>query len=370
MKIRGNQVLRKLDGIFGGALIFFLQIFKKQRPFPKEIREIGVLKLTGIGDLVLLSGLLQDMRQKYPRAKIFLFCGEDNACLSSMLPSVDEVIPLSVKKPLRSIWRLRKSAHSLFIDFGQWSCIEALFSFFSKSQYRIGFQTDGHKRHFLYDEVALHSAKVHEIDNYRALAKLAGVNSSSLPILILKEPKGSFLHEKTVLFHLWPSGYLSYLKEWPLSSWIELGKLLLEEGYHILLSGGRNNFKANQEIAEILGTSRVHNLAGKVSFNELGYLIENARYVISVNTGIMHFAACFTGRLIALHGPTSSLRWGPLHPNAISICSEDKESGYLNLGFEYPRNPSRCMEKISVQKVVETLNEGIAKRRCPAKPRF
>ena len=361
MKIRGNQVLRRLDGLFGKALIFLLRIFKKQRPFPNEVRTIGVLKLTGIGDFVLLSGLLQDIRQKYPRAKILLFCGADNACLSSMIPSVDEVIPLSVKKPFRSIRRLRKSELSCFIDFGQWSRIEALFSFFSKSQYRIGFQTEGQERHFLYDAVSLHGDHVHEIENYRALAKRAGVQSSSSPSLFLKELEDSFkfrslLCEKTVLFHLWPSGYLSYLKEWPLGSWVELGRLLLAKGYHILLSGSQNNFSANEKIVAMLGSSQVHNLAGKISFDELGHLVQNTRCVVSVNTGIMHFAACFTGHLIVLHGPTSVLRWGPLHSSAISISSEDKESGYLNLGFEYPRNPSRCMEKISVQKVVEALN--------------
>ena len=363
LKTRGSQYLRKLDTVFGRALVFFLRIFKVKRSFPRQVETIGVLKLTGIGDLILLSGVLRDIRLKYPSSKLVLFCGGDNQCLSSMIPSVDQVIALSVMHPFRSIGRLRKTNLSFLIDFGQWSRIEALFSFFSKAKYQIGFRTDGQQRHFLYDAICLHSSKVHEMENYRALIKRAKVDSRSQPSLILKQeccpPELEMLkHEKLVLFHPWPSGLLSHLKEWPLSHWVELGNAFLASGYHILLSGGQNEVGSNQKILLALqGDPRVHNLAGRLSLNQLGSLIQQARCVVSVNTGIMHFAACFTDRLVALHGPTSALRWGPLRRGATSISSKDPQSGYLNLGFEYPKNPIHCMESISVQRVLKACGK-------------
>ena len=137
LKIRGNPLFRKFDASIGRALIFLLRIFKRQRSFPRNIESIGVLKLAAIGDLVLLAGVLHDIRSQYPKARIILFCGQDNQALSAMLSSPHEVVVLSAKDPLFSIRQLRKIAPTLLLDFGQWSRLEALFSFFSKSRYRI-----------------------------------------------------------------------------------------------------------------------------------------------------------------------------------------------------------------------------------------
>jgi heptosyltransferase I len=82
-------------------------------------------------------------------------------------------------------------------------------------------------------------------------------------------------------------------------------------------------------------------------------LLAHSRLVVSVDTGIMHLAAALDLPLIALHGPTSSKRWGPISKNAVAIDSPDPHAGYLYLGFEPPAGPSRCMEAITYERVLD-----------------
>ncbi len=356
MKIRGNKLLRIADIFCGRLILFLLYLFKRRRPFPEHIESIGIFKLTGIGDLTLLTGVIQDTKKTYPNAKIILFCGVDYSQFAPLIPDIDEFILIHPKKPWSALRLLRGKTMTLFIDFGQWSRFEAILSFLAKSLYTIGFKTEGQNRHFLYDSTLSHRNDIHEIDNFRSLALKAKIHSTSPPTCRLKsetltQELQEILHDKFVIFHAWPSGLKSHLKEWPYAKWIELGTILIQQGYRILISGSKADWEKSCILENGL-KEKCMNIAGKVSLNQLGHLISHARCVISVNTGIMHFSTCFNTPLIALHGPTAIKRWGPVSTNSIALGPEQGACQYLNLGFEYPKNPPRCMEEISIEKVM------------------
>lgn len=359
MRLRGNKFLRTVDAVIGRFLVWILSLFKFQRAFPQKIDSIGFLKLSGIGDLVLLSGVINDVRRAYPNTKLFLFCGLDNRALADLIPFIDQIIEIPLHSPLRAFALMRKYRPTILIDFGQWSRIDALLTYGAGSLYTVGFKTLEQNRHYLYDSVETHLSEIHEIENFRSLVKSLGVYSLSSPLLQLKPIHATFSPpaNKYFLFHPWPSGIHSHLKEWPMESWIELGVALVKEGYHIVISGGKEDISRSQLIVNQIN-ARAHftcafNKAGVYSLNELGYLIQGATGVVSVNTGIMHMAACFPVPLIGLHGPTSIKRWGPLGPYAIAIAPTCRLCGYLNLGFEYPKNPPQCMAQIPVKQVLD-----------------
>jgi len=77
-----------------------------------------------------------------------------------------------------------------------------------------------------------------------------------------------------------------------------------------------------------------------------------ARATVSVNTGIMHMAACCDAPVVGLHGPTNPLRWGPLTARAHNHAPQGMGCGYLNLGFEYPALPPDCMGAIAPEDVI------------------
>jgi ADP-heptose:LPS heptosyltransferase len=184
------------------------------------------------------------------------------------------------------------------------------------------------------------------------------VESTSVPKL--GEPRSNGWRPAAppfVVFHLWPGGYRSELKEWPASSWRELAQRLVDRGYSIVLTGSEADAdRTARFISSCRGLSgHLENAAGRHSVPKLVELLRSSSCVVSVNTGVMHLAAAAGAPTVALNGPTSEARWGPIGERARSVNADLPGCGYLNLGFEYDRGRSDCMRAISVDRVAEAV---------------
>ncbi len=159
-----------------------------------------------------------------------------------------------------------------------------------------------------------------------------------------------------------PSGYLSFLKEWPGENWAIIIDFLLTRKYEIFFTGSGSDRKSIDALLLMFKNNpRLYNVAGKYSIKETAILIKSSRLVISVNTGIMHLASVLRCNLIALHGPTDPRRWGPLNENSRSIKSNYPEAPCLNLGFEYKCNDrtGECMKRITPEMVISEIEKMI-----------
>lgn len=353
---RGDRRLRLLDRTVGVGVLAAAGTLRRRRRRPDPIRRIGLMKSTGIGDMILLSGVVHDVAAAFPGAETILFAGRDNRDVARLVPGV-EVVALPMGEPWEAVRRLRERRLDVLADFGQWTRVEALLACLSRARWTIGFETPGQRRHHCYDETVRHADDVHELENYRRLAARLGVESRSLPALspngaAVDMPDGRF-----VVFHLWPGGYRSELKEWPLSSWRELALRLAERGYSILLTGSDADAARTEAFASSCNGvgERIESVAGRYRLGELVDLLHGSSCVVSVNTGVMHLAAAAGAPTVALNGPTSEARWGPVGERAVSVNSELPGCGYLNLGFEYDGRRTDCMRGISVERVVEAV---------------
>jgi ADP-heptose:LPS heptosyltransferase len=79
--------------------------------------------------------------------------------------------------------------------------------------------------------------------------------------------------------------------------------------------------------------------------------MKRAALVVSGNTGVMHAAAAFGTKQVALHGPTNATLWGPVNKNAVIVKTSCPRCPCLRLGFEYHRNNGGCMELIGTESV-------------------
>jgi ADP-heptose:LPS heptosyltransferase len=248
------------------------------------------------------------------------------------------------------------------VDFGQWPRFDALLTLLSQALFTIGFKTRGQHRHYGYDVTVEHSSIVHEIENYRQLIRAIGVRTGNRPRLRISSASGLPTNNYAV-FHLWPGGMLKKLKQWPCERWVHLIEEFAAWGTKVVLTGTRSDGSGNDAIIDCLQPcvrGYVSNVAG-VSLRETAAMLAQARLVVSVNTGVMHMAAALGVPLVALHGPTSSRRWGPIGERAIAIDSPLEGCGYLNLGWEHPSRPLTCMECIPYEAVREACRSAIAK---------
>jgi len=345
-----------LDRYLGIPMVMAAGLLRKKRSLPISPVRIGLFNSAAIGDTVLMSAAAADLRERYREAKLIFLAGPSNFEAARLIPGLDEVVELEILKPFSAIRQIRCHKLTILLDFGPWPRLNALIALFSRAQFIVGFKTRGEYRHFAYDVAVEHSSLTHELINFRNLVAAADVKAAHLPSLSRYSQSHSecpISGRPYIIFHLWPGGSGATFKEWPQTRWGALAEQLINDGYWIVLSGSADQRKPNDQLISRLPWSlrpQLKNIAG-IKLSELVHYLTGAALVVSVNTGIMHMADALKAPLVALHGPTSARRWGPVNKTSVSVESPLAGCGYLDLGFEYPKRPPDCMNAISLETV-------------------
>ena len=411
---RGKALLRRLDRWLGIPLLYLIALFrpKKSRlgaqihtslstdPSTRltdavNIKRIGVCVCAAVGDALLAAAILADLKQYRnqiqaktgERISVTIFSTPANAEIFKLISNFDRLVLIPITSPWHALRAMRESIAQfpvdVLIDTSQWSKIGAILCALSGAKVTIGFNTPGQYRHFAYDVLVPHSRAVHEIDNFRALLSPLNISTGALPELDLTgmvHGNQALVSKPYIVLHPWASGTQFAMREWPLNSWLELGKRLVSAGYAIVITGGPDDQKRAVDLVQKLnaslesanlsssapnnevaspGSARVISVAGSANWLETARLINQAEAVVAVNTGTMHLAAILGRPLVALHGPTNPARWGPLTSGtAIPVIlgpGLSEGGAYLHLGSEYPKEPVYLMDQISPDAVIKAL---------------
>ena len=363
MKERNNPWMKRLDKWIGCPLLFILGIFRNKKPAINldniDVPRIVLIKTAAIGDTIILSAMVDEIKRQYPRCSITVICSHNNLSMVKLIRGVDDIFIFEMKRPLQSFSALRRLGHfDLLLDFGPWPRINAVISWMVHADYKVGFKRAHMYRHYVYDKWVEHLDTVHEIDNYRNILRGAGIQPADLlPSFI---PSSNDLTPETpyVVFHQYPGGSMENQRKWSEVCWVEVGKRLYQM-YHIriLLSGANMDAEAAEHTAQLLRQVGVpvENIAGKCSLSDMVAILAKARLVVSVNTGIMHLTAAVRAPLVVLHGATSELRWGPLGDTSVVVKSGEPCQPCISLGFESNCNNPICMQNITVDMVMERV---------------
>lgn len=324
-----------------------------RRPVPSVWHTIGLMVTAGIGDVVLLTGVIQDIRAARPDARIVLFVTANNAALARLLDVPDAIVELPVRRMAQAVREIRAEKCDVMIDFGAWRRFDEVLVAFSGARVCIGRRTPGQHRHFALDVVVDHR-RDHELDNDRRLVAPLGITSTSPPSVPF-DPSVPSPHDRPyVVFHLWPGGANFEERSWPTERWFELAQGLASRGFDIALSGGPEDAEATRDLA---AAWRAKGLAAEsvagCSWAETVSWLRHSAGVVSVNTGVMHVAAGLAVPTIALNGPTSGRRWGPIGVHTRCVASPLVPDGYLNLGFEQNQKYRDAMLGITVPMVLD-----------------
>ncbi len=67
---RGNRKLRLVDRYLGIPAVYLAGLLRSKRTLPSDPRTIGLLNTAAIGDTVLMSAVVPEIRQRDPNATI------------------------------------------------------------------------------------------------------------------------------------------------------------------------------------------------------------------------------------------------------------------------------------------------------------
>jgi heptosyltransferase-3 len=372
---RGIKTNRLLDFYVGIPLLNLSALGRQAAAPPATIERIGLMANPALGDTLLLSGPLQDLRAAFPRQKLIFFATALNLGAARLLPAVDHIEAVSLTRPFQAIARMRAAKLDLLVDFTAWQRLTAFVTLYSGTRYTVGFRTAGQHRHRGYSQSVEHRADRHELDNLRALVASIGVRTGAQPRLVLPElPVPNLLGngDHTVVFHPWASGGNRSLREWPQARWIELahalhpgkrnlgvscGPPLAEPDTRFVITGSPADEPRARVLREELARERLPAdiFIGRDGLGSIARLLRQARLLVSVNTGIMHLGAILGTPTVSLNGPTAQHRWGPVGPRSAGVNTPDGSGGFLDLGFEFAGHAVDSMHKIGVRHVLGAI---------------
>ena len=367
---RGSQLLRLLDRYLGSLLLTLLDgLLCAKRIYSRrqqgELRAFLVVCIGAIGDLILLTEAVKSQLQGQ---RVFLACSRANLACAQMYQDVYAGIDVIDIRSLLGVHRIcERWDVDVVFDSTQWANIGpvqvGLACLLSRNLATFGFKTKSALRNAAYSHVVSHSNALHEVANFiNLLSRQETVASGQVLDAFLNATyqKQHYRNTQKVLFHMWPSGAKSYLKEWPEAYWIKVARYFEGLGYRIFLSGSPADKLRNDTFISRASNSALVNIAGAYDLAELSAFVRNEiECVVSVNTGILHLVASLGVPLVGLHGPTNPLRWGPLGSNAVSLLPESGNFAYLNYGFEYPKEDAEAyaLDRLSVAQVIGAVNQ-------------
>ncbi len=318
-----------------------------------------------VGDLVMSTAIIVDVKKKYPNSKITVLCKHSTKALLENNPNVDEILSFKksflffLKKEGRRIIRLiKEKKYDLGILLTN-SFSSAYLFFFGKVKFKIGFKS--YFRNFFLDHaLPLPKDKFskHFIKTYQQLIGL--YNSSSLPEISIgkndKEKTRELLiakgyKDKQILIGIHPGATYGKAKCWLPNRFYEVAKKLSEKNnITIVFLGDNSQSLLIKEICKNL-PPRVIDLSGKTSLKELISIISNCDVVVTNDSGPMHIASALNIPLVALFGSTSSVMTGPYN-GGIVINKNVKCSPCFKR--KCPKD-FICMKKITANEVYDEI---------------
>jgi ADP-heptose:LPS heptosyltransferase len=368
----------------GIPLLYLLAVFHRRRKVPAEITRIGVLSSAALGDTLLFSGALQDVRAAYPAAEIVHLCTAQNVAAAEMIPGASRRVLISLTKPWPSMKAMRAEKFDVLLDFTSWPRLTAIYTLLAGAKFTVGFKTAGQHRSCGYDVTVEHRADCHEVVNLRALAQGLGTSHPSeqrplagdpgreqgvgnSPVVVVPEvAEVPFAEERDVVaLHLWASGQRSWLREWPEERWVALAQRLAGPETLFVVTGAPSDAERSAPFVEKMRAAglRAEAFVSPDGFMTLAHVLRRARLVVSVNTGVMHLAAIAGARVVAINGPNRNGRWGPVGRRAVGVEAPGEGCGYLHLGFNFDGQATDCMERTTVEMVYEAAMKLMAEGR-------
>lgn len=335
----------------------------------KTPKNIIVRMPNWLGDLVMATPVLKDLRHHYPHANITAMCQSNVASLLKHDPNVNEIY--SYKRP--SGW-IHGSQHGEIIQairHGEFDLGVLLTNSFSSAWWfwrgrvknRIGFAT--HCRSLLLNKAVPfpeNKEKQHLVITYKDLLMPLGIPlSNSAPQLYISQEEKNTSQEllknqgiklgKDIIVGINPGAAFGSAKCWLPERFVEVSKKLLQNpDLYIIYFGDPAGAPLVNDICRQL-PNRVINLAGKTTIREVIALIENCNVFLTNDSGPMHICAALNVPLLALFGSTSDVKTGPYGSGKVIHKHVSCSPCYKRVcPIDF-----RCMKEISVDEVYREI---------------
>jgi heptosyltransferase III len=326
------------------------------------IRKILVIKLRAIGDVVLSTVVLKNLRQAFPKAVLDFLTEHPSKEVIYGNPNIDTVFGFNIKEEsgLSLIRKIRRQRYDLVIDlFG--NPRSAIVAYCSGAQHRVGYRF-GWRKHCYTIVVEPRGGEVHNIEfNLDALRAINVPVTDRSPFFPCSDEAKRFAEdffrkehlEGKFVVALNPGGGW-YTKRWRAKSYAALGKRLQAEyNASIIITWGPGEEKLAEEIRSLMNGEAL--LTPNTTLKELGAILGQCSLMVTNDSGPMHIAAAMGTPIVAIYGPTHPELQGPVTDKAEIVKNKELTCLGCNLTECPIENP--CMEELAVDVVFQSAKK-------------
>jgi len=377
---------------------------RRRPPAADEIRRILVLRIERIGDLIMSLPALHLLRSRAPRAEVDLVVGSWNRSLAGLIPGISRIETMDAPWLARGStgagwaamvrqargWRERQ--YDLAINL-EGDIRSHLLMSLAGARYQAGFGMAGGGP--LLDLVVPFDPTSHTAVNAWRLAGAAlgdavgrsfqkgegRLAATALPRAAIEVPPSSLAQadqwlgsalaapartgRRLVGIHI---GAGRAVKEWPVSRLASVAAhLAADEGVTIVLTGaGEDRAGADAFRAALPPAAPCVDLVGRADIVALAAVFTRLALLITPDTGPMHLAAVLDVPLVAVFGPSSPDRWGPLAARCRIVRTDLPCSPCNRIRTPPARcvgHTPDCLEAVSTEAVLRAARELLADTR-------
>ncbi|MDP1657772.1 MAG: glycosyltransferase family 9 protein [Methylotenera sp.] len=342
-------------------------------PKQVDIKKILIIKWSSMGDVVISTAIMQDIRVAFPHAELHLNAMPPWHNMFANDPRFNKVWTVDLRKSERG-WRgikrwlglVKQGQYDLIIDLQTNDRTRFLLTLLRLSggspKYLLG-----NYPVFPYTIRQQSIEQTHVISLMRRSLAAIGVPASTKTPL-LYSTQADIEQAKTILAKhqldtesfvvLLPGSHAAgKTKRWGVNHFADLAEALNERGIsRIVLIGGADEAEDCERIAAY-HPDFIINLCGQTSLLALPEIYSHATMIIGNDTGTAHLAAAAQRPVLVICGPTDPRRVKPLGPQVIAIQADIACKNC----YQKTCSHHSCMKNLTVDHVIANLESILAK---------
>jgi len=290
-------------------------------------QHILVIKISSLGDVILVTPSLKALRSKFPKARISCLVGKESRQILQRCPYINELIVIDSKDKEKRWWSLLKFSRHLrarrfdkVIDFQNNSRSHWL-AFLSFPRESYGFRN--HKWGFLLSQsVACPRTDYAPVEHQFLILESLGIKFRKDVALELwpstkdlqnaqRLLESEWISERTQIvgFHLQASEKWA-TKNWPIEHMARVCDYLATRNIRVVLTGSPRDKPEAKRLMSMTKTRPI-NLVGRTDIMGLVAIIKKCHVYLTPDSAPLHIAAAVKTPFIVFFGPTASQRHLP-----------------------------------------------------------
>lgn len=352
---------------------------------------ILVIKFRNIGDVLLSTPLLENLKYHYPDATIDFALNQECESMISDNPNIRMVLSYDRAKiksanffyrilhELNFLQKIRRQHYDLVINLTEGDR-GALIALLSQAKRKLGFPVRKglFSKFSIFDRLGDDQKLQHTVQKDLQFIELLGKQVVKRRVSIywpstVETEIADILNTRHIknFVHIHPVSRWMF-KCWEDDSMANIIDFIQRKKHLPVVITGADNPKELQRIDKIISLcdSKPFNLAGQLNLKQLACLSAKAHLFFGVDTAPMHIAAATNTPVVALLGASEALKWGPWsndEQNSISYRNHDGiqhngvHSVFSNMDhtifFENGIKKCKGMQTIDVNAVKQLLDE-------------